>query len=150
MASAPASHPGRAVDSPGWAPPAAGARATETLGERPRPSSSPSPTSPTRTTTVEDSRRNDPILVPGRPGAGCTYARRWRPSRPGSRRPTPNRAHRPQGPAALVRRKLHWRLGPCSAWRGQGHAIRVPPVDPEDLAGLIAPYATDGGPGHAV
>jgi CubicO group peptidase (beta-lactamase class C family) len=26
----------------------------------------------------------------------------------------------------------------------------VPPVDPDALAGLIAPYATDGGPGHAV
>jgi len=26
----------------------------------------------------------------------------------------------------------------------------VPPVDPGELAGLIAPYVTDGGPGHAV
>jgi CubicO group peptidase (beta-lactamase class C family) len=26
----------------------------------------------------------------------------------------------------------------------------VPPVDPDELAGLIAPYVTDGGPGHAV
>ena len=31
-----------------------------------------------------------------------------------------------------------------------GHAARVPPVDPGELAGLIAPYVTDGGPGHAV
>src|SRR4029077_396449 len=110
MASTPASHPGRAVGSPGWPAPAARTRATETLGERPRPSSSPSPTSPTRTTTVEDSRRIDPILVPGPPGRG-----------------------------------VHLR----PAWRGRGHATRVPPVDPAELADLIAPHVTDGGPGHA-
>src|SRR5215468_12293296 len=75
MASAPASHPGRAVGSPGGPAPAAGARATETLEERPRPSSSPSPTSPTRATTVEDSRRIDPILVPAGLGASVQLER---------------------------------------------------------------------------
>src|SRR4029077_13317647 len=35
------------------------------------------------------------------------------------------------------------------AWRGRGHATRVPPVDPGELADLIAPHVTDGGPGHA-
>src|SRR5215468_4971790 len=94
MASAPASHPGRAVGSPGWPPPAVGARATETLGERPRPPSSPSPTWPTRTTTVEDSRRIDPILVAARPAAGCTCAR-------------------PKARPGLVRGRLHERLGPA-------------------------------------
>src|SRR5215470_2097161 len=78
MASAPASHPGRAVGSPGGPAPAAGARATETLGERPRPSSSPSPTSPTRTTTVEDSRRIDPDPSPGPPGRGVHVRPAWR------------------------------------------------------------------------
>src|SRR5215467_12592491 len=37
-----------------------------------------------------------------------------------------------------------------SAWRRPGCATRVPAVDPGELADLIAPYATDGGPGHAV
>ena len=31
-----------------------------------------------------------------------------------------------------------------------GRATKVPPVDPGELAGLIAPSVTDGGPGHAV
>src|ERR1700748_1277248 len=111
MASAPASHPGRAVGSPGWAAPAARARATEALGERPRPSSSPSPTSPTRTNTVEDSRRIDPI--PDR----AAHAGKRAPRRPAQ---MPGRAGRGvyAGPAG---------------WGG-GYATRVPPVDPGELA----------------
>jgi len=41
-----------------------GAHAIETFGERPSSDSNSSPTAPTITTTVEDSRRTGPILVP--------------------------------------------------------------------------------------
>ena len=65
-ARAPVSQPGLALAgsaAPGGPAPAPGARATETLGDLPRPTSNSSPTAPTRTTTVEDSRRIGPILV---------------------------------------------------------------------------------------
>src|SRR5262249_59608189 len=62
---APASQAGRCsgpAGSSGWRVPAP-ARTTETPGDFPSPASSPSLTSPTRATTVEDSRRTGLILV---------------------------------------------------------------------------------------
>jgi uncharacterized protein (DUF1810 family) len=48
----------------------ASARATDTFMDWPSPASARSPIAPTRTTTVEDSRRIAPILRPGRGDAG--------------------------------------------------------------------------------